>query len=310
MALKLIGRVAEQEILQDFFDSKQPEFLAIYGRRRVGKTFLIKQFFEKKKCIFFSVTGIQKGALSAQIDRFILEIGRVFHHGVKLKEQDNWLGAFDLLSDSIQKFVSKKQKVVLFLDELPWMATHRSRLLSALEYFWNQYWSNDPRVKLIICGSSASWIIKKIINNKGGLHNRITRKIQLSPFNLAETKAFLWMNDIKLTHKQIAELYMVTGGIPYYFSSLRKGRSATQLIEDLAFKQNSLLFKEFDNLFSSLFEDAAPYVELLKIIAKYPYGVGQEKIIKESQYASRGGRASDKLFVLGEVACIFHRNTT
>ena len=154
--LKLIGRIEEQAILEAFYQSKQPEFLALYGRRRVGKTFLIKQFFEKKKCYFFSITGIQKGELFEQITRFVIEIGRVFYKGAALKEVDNWFAVFDLLMEAINKFVPKNQKVLLFFDEFPWLATHRSKLLSVVEYFWNQYWCNDPRIKLIICGSSAS----------------------------------------------------------------------------------------------------------------------------------------------------------
>jgi len=304
MKLKLTGRKEEQEILQELYDSNRPEFLAIFGRRRVGKTFLIKQYFEKKDCFFFSVTGIQDGEIIDQIGRFVIEIGQAFYQGSELKEQKSWFNAFDVLAIAIKKFVPKNKKVVLFFDEFPWMVTHRSKLLTVVEYFWNQYWSNDPRIKLVICGSSASWIIRKIINNKGGLHNRITRKMQLSPFSLKESKAFLSTLGVKLNNKQIIRLYMVTGGIPYYLSSVKKGLSAEQLIEHLAFKQNSILFKEFDNLFSSLFEDPGPYVELLRIIAKHRYGIRQEDIIKTSNYTSRGGRASEKLTELEEAGFI------
>ena len=295
MGFNLTGRAEEQHILNGLFHSDHPEFLALYGRRRIGKTFLIKRFFEKKECVLFSVTGIQNGELADQINRFILEIGEVFYKGSLLKEQKNWFNTFDILNDAIKKFVPKSTKVILFFDELPWMATHKSKLLSVLEYFWNQHWSNDPRIKLVICGSSASWIIKKIINNKGGLHNRITRKIQLLPFTLKETKTFLAAQGVQLNNKQVTQLYMLTGGIPYYLALAEKGLSAEQLIEHLAFKQNSILFKEFDNLFSSLFDDATPYIELLRIIANHRYGIGQEDLIKESKLSSRGGRASEKL---------------
>lgn len=304
MGLKLTGRAEEQAILQTFFDSDRPEFLAIYGRRRVGKTYLIKRFFEKKSCFFFSVTGIQHGEITDQINRFLIEIASVFYQGAELKKQTNWFDALNMLDKAIKQFVPKDKKVVLFFDEFPWMVTHRSKLLTEVEYYWNQYWSNDPRIKLIICGSSASWIVKKIINNKGGLHNRITYKIQLFPFNLKESKSFLSAQGIKLNNKQVTQLYMVTGGIPYYLSLTKKGLSAVQLIEYLAFSKNSILFKEFDNLFSSLFEDAEPYVELLRIIAKHRYGIDQEKLIKTSKHASRGGRASEKLTELEEAGFI------
>lgn len=252
--MNLIGRHEEQNVLQKFFDSERPEFLAIYGRRRIGKTFLIKQFFTEQRCYFFNVTGIKDGIMSVQVNSFIKEIGKVFYKGAELKERKNWIDAFDALSEAIEKFVPKDMKAVLFFDEFPWMATHKSGLLQSLEHRWNHSWSNDTRIKLIICGSSASWIINKIINNKAGLHNRITRQIHLLPFDLQDTALLLNKQKVNLNRKQITELYMTTGGVPYYLLPVEKGLSSTQIVERLAFKQNSLLFNEFDNLFSSLFE--------------------------------------------------------
>jgi predicted AAA+ superfamily ATPase len=291
----LIGRNEEKVILNDFFQSDRPEFLAVYGRRRIGKTYLIKQTFTEQDCIFFNVTGIQKGKINAQINQFTKEIGRVFYQGAEIKERDSWVETLDLLSDAIEKNVLKDKKVILFFDEFPWMATHKSGLLQALEHRWNHSWSNDQRIKLIICGSSASWIINKIINNKGGLHNRITRKIHLMPFNLKDTAALLVNQKINLNHKQITELYMTTGGVPYYLLPAEKNKSATQIIDKLAFQQNSLLFNEFDNLFSSLYENSGHYIELLRIIAKNHSGIGQEEIISQSDEISRGGRTIDRL---------------
>lgn len=304
MDLEMIGRKEEQAILQDFYDSERPEFLAIYGRRRIGKTFLIKQFFQNKECIFFNITGIQKGRMASQINRFTKEIGDKFYKGTKIQAGKTWLEVLDALTKAILQFTEPKQKIILFFDEFPWMATHRSGLLQALEHAWNQTWSDDSRIKLIICGSSASWIINKIINNKGGLHNRITRKIRLMPFNLQEANAFLATQGIKLNHKQVSQLYMVSGGIPYYLTNLKKGLSATQIIEALAFKQESLLFKEFDNLFSSLFVNAETYVELLRVISKNRYGISQTDLIKKSKSFSRGGGAIRKLTELEEAGFI------
>lgn len=304
MELNLIGRTEEKEILENILNSNRPEFLAIYGRRRIGKTFLIKQFFKEKSCLFFNVTGIKDGKINTQIDRFIKEIEKLFYHGSELKKRKTWLEAFDVLTDAIEKFVPKNQKIVLFFDEFPWMATHRSGLLQAIDHLWNQIWSNDSRIKLIICGSSASWIINNIINNKGGLHNRITQKIQLMPFTLKETNLFLSTKGIHLNHKQITQIYMVTGGVPYYLLSIEKGLSATQIIERLAFKQNSLLFKEFDNLFSSLFQESEIYIDILRTIAKNRYGISQQEILKKSKHFSRGGRAIKKLIELEEAGFI------
>jgi hypothetical protein len=304
MTLKLIGRKDEQHILEELYTSKNPEFLAMYGRRRVGKTYLLKTFFSRKSCIFFSATGIQKGDITEQIERFMVELSRVFYGGSPLEKPKDWFAVFDVLHNAIEKMVSKKQKVVLLFDEFPWMVTHRSKLLTVIEYFWNQHWSMDSRIKLLVCGSSASWIIKKIINNKGGLHNRITRKIQLSPFCLNESQQFLASQGVRLNKKQVTQIYMVAGGIPYYLKQAQKGLSATQNIDVMAFKKNCLLFKEFDNLFSSLFDDAEPYIEAIKIIAKYRQGIGQEELISESKLISRGGRASARLKELEEAGFI------
>jgi AAA+ ATPase superfamily predicted ATPase len=302
--MRLTGRNKEQSTLHDLFQSKRPEFLAVYGRRRVGKTYLIREFFNDKDCFFFNVTGIQHGNMKAQINRFTKEIGRVFYKGGEIKERKNWLDTFDALTQAMEKFVNKDQTIVLFFDEFPWMASPRSGLLQAVDHFWNHTWSNDARIKLIICGSSASWIINNIINNKGGLHNRITRKMLLMPFNLGDTKAFLLAQHINLNHKQITQLYMATGGVPYYLNAAKSGFSATQLIEQLAFQEDSLLFKEFDNLFSSLFKNAENYTALLRIIAQNRYGIGQEEITKQMPNVTRGGGNIRKLTELEDAGFI------
>jgi len=302
--MDLIGRREEQVALIDFLKSNRPEFLAIYGRRRIGKTFLIKQTFAKQDCVFFYATGIQHGMMSDQINRFTKEIGRVFYQGIDIKERKNWVETFDLLSDALEKNLPKNKKIILFFDEFPWMATHKSGLLQALEHRWNHSWSHDKRIKLIICGSSASWIINKIINNKGGLHNRITRQIHLMPFNLQETRALLESQKVHLIPKQITELYMATGGVPYYLSYAEKNQSAAQIVDKLAFQKNSLLFNEFDNLFSSLFENSAPYISLLRFIAKSHPGISQEQIINQFDSVSRGGRMVERLKELEDTGFI------
>jgi predicted AAA+ superfamily ATPase len=302
--MNLIGRNEEKSVLTDFFQSKRAEFLAIYGRRRIGKTFLIKQTFGEQDGFFFHVTGVQHGKISAHISLFTKEIGKLFYQGADIKEPANWVDTFDLLSNAIEKNVPQDKKIVLFFDEFPWMATHKSGLLQALEHRWNHAWSNDQRIKLIICGSSASWIINKIINNKGGLHNRITRKIHLMPFNLKDTISLLANQNIHLNHKQLTELYMTTGGVPYYLLPVEKNQSAAQMIDKLAFQHNSLLFNEFDNLFSSLFEGSENYIELLRIIAKSHSGIGQEEIIAQSTKLSRGGRTIERLRELEDTGFI------
>jgi len=293
-ALKIIARKAEQEILHDVLLTKKAEFVAVYGRRRVGKTYLIKTFFRQKKCLFFHVTGSNNDSLLTQINRFITEIGNVFYDKSELKSQGTWEGAFNAITKAIE-LVPKNKKVVLFFDELPWMATRRSRLIQAIDYYWNRYWVDDRRLKLIICGSSASWIIKNIVNNKGGLHNRITRLIELTPFNLSGAKEFLNYKGIKFNEDQVLQLYMTTGGVPHYLDHVKKGFSAAQNIDMLFFKKDSLLFKEFKNLFSSLFDDSDIYIDLVRIIAKYHYGISQANLLREFGKKSRGGSMVNRL---------------
>lgn len=296
MASKIVGREQEIQILEEFLSSENPEFLAIYGRRRIGKTFLIRNFFEDKDVVFFNITGTKDGALSEQVNHFTKQIGSVFYKGARLEAGKNWDETFQILTDAIQSIQDKK--IILFFDEFPWMATKNSRLVQSLGYYWNQHWSINSKIKLIICGSSASWIIEKIVNNKGGLHNRLTKNIPLEPFNLKDTKAFLNNLGIKLRNEQIMQIYMVTGGVPYYLSKLEKGYSASQNIERLAFRRKSFLLEEFDNLFASLFDDHETNIELVRAIAKNRYGIGQEELLKRMGKALHGKSGLRKLKAL------------
>ena len=303
MTTKLIGRKEECEILQVLFNSTRPEFLALYGRRRVGKTFLIREFFKNKEAVFFNVTGSKDGTLKEQIEHFIQQIGTIFLGGIIPKPKKTWNDTFKILTDAITTSVQNK-KIILFFDELPWMDTRNSRLLHNLDYYWNQHWSNDNRIKLIICGSSASWIINKIIKSRGGLYNRITRKIHLEPFDLINTKRFLKRQGINLNNQQIAQLYMVTGGIPYYLAYIEKNLSATQNIEKLAFSKSGFLLEEFDSLFSSLFDDHETHIEIIRIIAQSHSGIGQRAILEKIGKSQLGGRGLNKLSALEDAGFI------
>lgn len=297
MSSEIIGRAEELRALQWMYDSDEPEFLAVSGRRRVGKTFLISEFCQPRADWFFSVTGIPRGEYSAQRANFTQEIGRVFYAGAGLQVPNDWFAVFDLLRKSIDHYVQRDQKIVLFFDEFPWMVTHRSRLLMVFDHTWNQYWSHDSRIKLIISGSSASWITNKIINNRGGLHNRVTKRIHLYPFNLRESQDFLKTKGVELNQQQTVQLYMAVGGVPYYLELATKGLSVTELIEKLAFKKNSPLLNEFDNVLSSLFDKPEPYVELIRIIAKHRC-INLEALAKSSKLLTSGGGISEKLNAL------------
>ncbi len=225
---------------------------------------------------------MKEGKLEDQTKHFSEQIGRSFFNGMTPKAGTSWEEVFKLLTDVIEqtKKIYKTKKIVLFLDEFPWMASKNSKLLETLDYYWNQHWSNDDRIKLIICGSSASWIIDKIIYNKGGLHNRVTYTLQLEPFTLGETRKFLSHLGFKINHRQVTQVYMITGGVPHYLAQLNSNASIDQNIDEIAFSKNSFLFSEFDKLFSSLFDDVEAYLNILKILAAQPLGMGQAALFE------------------------------
>jgi len=143
----IIGRSEEQKLLNEYFVSERSEFIAVYGRRRVGKTFLVREMFGAD--FLFYVSGILNGKGTEQIANFNKEITKF--GGRKLIPANNWSEAFDNLNALIESSAKKGKKVV-FLDEVPWMSTPKSGFLSALDYFWNRYISMRKDVLLIICG--------------------------------------------------------------------------------------------------------------------------------------------------------------
>jgi len=298
----LIGREDELKQLDSLYSSDKAEFLAIYGRRRVGKSFLIQQFYAKKNSVNFHVTGLKDGTLAEQIELFTRVIGKTFYEGVELKTKSNWLEVFEQLTDAINK-TAKNKKIILFFDELPWMATKKSKLIQALDHYWNRYWSLDSRVKLIVCGSAASWILDNLIHNKGGLYNRITRQIELLPLTLHETKKFLIKKGVKLNNAQITKLYMAMGGIPHYLDAIQTDLSVDQNIDLLCFTKRGLLFNEFNKLFASLFEEQDIHEELIRLIAENRYGIAQSELMRKSS-KNAGGRLKKRLKELEDAGFI------
>ncbi len=302
--MEIIGRQYEQRQLKKIFQSKQAEFSAVYGRRRVGKTFLIRKFFEKQECIFFQSVGVNKASLNKQLEKFKKEIESTFYQGKRgsrLSAFPSWHDAFQALTDAIELFANK-QKVVIFLDEIPWMSTPKSGLLEALDYYWNRYWSNDKRIKLIICGSAASWIINNILHDTGGLHNRVTLRLPIEPFSLAETQAYLKHRGIRYNQEQIVTLYMCLGGIPFYHNFIEKGLSAIQNINNACFQRKGTLYDEFNLLFASLFKKYEIHEELITYIASKRHGMSRSDI--ENYFKYKGGRLSERLTELEEAGFI------
>ncbi len=250
---KIVGRKQEKKQLNRVFESKSSEFVVVYGRRRVGKTFLIRTFFTQKKCIFFHNIGIKDGKLQDQLYEFTRILEATFYgEAVRLKEPTSWTLAFELLTQPIKQ-QKPPQKIVLFFDELPWLSSQKSGFLQALDYYWNRFWVTMPKLKLVVCGSAASWMIENILHHKGGLHNRATCRIPLAPFTLGETKAYLKSRGFSYTDRQISDIYMIMGGIPFYLNFLNKNLSVPQNIDYLCFNKKGPLVDEFNILYASLF---------------------------------------------------------
>ncbi len=280
----IFARQRELKILDGIYHSKQPEFLAVYGRRRIGKTFLIRQFF-KKKGLYFELTGIKDGSLGQQLQSFSIEFSRVFGTP-PTSPPKSWIEGLNRLRQAIEKMPST-ERIILFFDELPWLATRRSSFIQALEHFWNRYMSDDPRVILIVCGSAASWMIKKIIRNKGGLHGRLTAEIRLLPFDLSETEKFLQHRGITLDRKQLIDIYMAIGGVAKYLTHVEKGKSSLQVISQVCF--DGPLFKEFDELYSSLFQHYNRHISVVKALAEITGGLTKAQICEATKISSGGG---------------------
>lgn len=282
--MKLIGRKQEQEELKRLTESGQPEFVAIYGRRRVGKTFLVRSFFYEK--FTFYTAGIARGTRQEQLRHF----SEALHEqctSLPETEAKDWFEVFNRLRTLIGR--SSHRRKIVFLDELPWMDTQKSEFVKALDLFWNEWGSTRSDLMLIVCGSAASWMVKNIINNRGGLHNRLTCKLRLNPFNLSETCQFLHAKGIHWLDETIAECYMVMGGIPYYLMQLDKTYSLAQNIDRMFFSENALLADEVDNLYKSLFKKSENYVQIVEALADKRSGLTRQEIVDSTGLSNGGG---------------------
>ncbi len=279
--MNIIGRQSEKEKLVEIRESEDPAFVAVYGRRRVGKTFLIKAFFNEN--FTFYTTGLANSSTETQLLNFTIALNTAFKK--EHNPPENWLKMFWLLRNELSQIEGEK---VVFIDELPWLDTKKSDFLTGLEFFWNSWASTQKGIKLIVCGSAASWMINELIRNKGGLYNRVTHRIKIEPFTLHETELFLQSKDIYFDRYQILNLYMVMGGIPYYLEQVKKGLSASQNIEKICFEETGLLQSEFKFIFSSLFNKADKHEVLLRKIYALGKRATRENLIKKAELKSSG----------------------
>ncbi|MES1219265.1 MAG: ATP-binding protein [Bacteroidota bacterium] len=282
---KMIGRSAEQEMLERILKSDEAELVAVYGRRRVGKTFLIRNYY--KDNLAFEFTGIHEATLKTQLENFVHTLQKVIQTKMPIATPKNWVEAFSLLDHYINTLPVTKP-IVLFFDEFPWIHTQKSGFLQAFDHWWNSSASKLLYLKVIICGSAASWMIENVINSKAGLHNRVTQSIRLLPFTLSETAQYLRNRGVKLDSYQVLQIYMSIGGIPHYLKNILPGESSAQVIDKLCFTKDGLLKGEFKNLYRSLFINPDHHEAVVRALAKKGKGLTRNEIIKECRFSSGG----------------------
>ena len=295
----IIGRKHEQDILSKCVKSDKAEFIAVYGRRRIGKTFLVKQFFAES--FDFYATGVYKISRSEQLKLWQEQLAK--HSGTKRPKPKDWFEAFNQLREYIET-LSDKEKVIVFIDELPWLDTPKSGFIRALELFWNGWAAERRGLKLVVCGSATTWMTNKLLGDKGGLHNRVTRPIRLAPFTLKETEEYLKSINIEWERKDVLDTYMILGGTPFYLSLLRPELSLWQNIDELFFGIDAVLKTEYNFLFNSLFNEATMYRRIVEILATKLKGLTRAELIDHLKIKD-GGKITEALENL--VKCDFLR---
>jgi uncharacterized protein len=285
MEKNIVGRTEEIKVLGETLLSQEAEMVAIFGRRRIGKTFLISTVYEKE--IVFELSGTQGGSLKQQLKNFRDELSIQYKTPFPMEIPEDWLGAFQILKQYLISLESPEKKVIFF-DEVPWLAGHKSGFLEAMGYFWNS-WASRQNIVLVICGSAASWMIRRIVHDKGGLHNRITKRIHLQPFTLSETENFLQSRGVFFDRFQLLHLYMAMGGVPQYLKEVKPNLSAIQNIDKICFANGGLLQDEFSKLYGALFSNADRHIAIIRALAQKWKGMDRDEILQKTKLDSGGG---------------------
>jgi len=272
---RFVGRERETKELQECLTSSQSEFVVVYGRRRVGKTFLIRHFFKDKYTFYY--VGAHGNNKNMQLSHFRTALSD--YSGNKVEKIKSWTEAFKKLEEYLEQLPDKKK--VVFIDEMPWIDTKRSEFVSSLEYFWNSWVAKRDDIILVACGSATAWMADKIVENRGGLRGRITRRIYLHPFTLHECREFLRSRGFDWDEYQIMQIYMIFGGVPYYLNLLKPDLSLQQNVDALLFSASGLLKDEFYELYNSLFNKADKYIMIVKLLSKHKEGLGRNELQKQ-----------------------------
>lgn len=297
--MEMIGRTREAGQLNKYASSSQAEFVAVYGRRRVGKTFLINKTLGEQ--MIFETSGVLMGEREEQFSAFNQSLRRV---GYKGKLPNKWMDAFFALEQTLTPLLDKNKRQVIFIDELPCFDVPKARFVVALGHFWNSFVSKHDNLMLVVCGSATSWMVDNIVNNRGGLHNRITHLLHLNPFTLSQCEQFFQWRNMPWDRLAIMQAYMIFGGIPYYLNLIESGESLPQAVDRLLFAQQGALHEEYERLFASLFTHPEPYIDIIRALAIHRYGLTRDEIVAVLN-KSDGGDLSKQLDNL--VQCDFIR---
>ena len=278
----MTGREKELQILDRALQDERSHFIAVYGRRRIGKTYLVREAYHNR--FTFQHAGIYQGDLKAQL--FAFEASLKEAGGKNNDKTKNWLQAFEDLKDLIRESTEKKK--VIFFDELSWMDTKNCDLMMALEHFWNGWASARTDIVLIVCASATSWMLSKIVHSKGGLYNRLTEQIHLTAFSLRECEEFVRSIHSSFSRNQILQYYMVFGGVPYYWTFLERGMSIPQLIDKILFSSDAPLKDEFDYLFASIFRNPTVHIRLIEALGRKKAGMTREELLERTGLTNSG----------------------
>ena len=277
----IIGRKRESQILNSALQDNRSHFIAVYGRRRIGKTFLVRETFGYR--FTFQHAGMADGGMRDQLEAFRISLKDA---GLSVPRLHSWSEAFEGLKDLVRNSTEKRKTI--FIDELSWMDTPKSRLVPELEHFWNSWASARQDIVLIVCASATSWMLSEIVHNKGGLYNRLTDQIHLHPFTLSECEEYVKSGNLAFNRSQIMQYYMVFGGVPFYWTFIRKGLSIIQNIDGILFSKDAPLKEEFKYLYASIFKKPAVYLKIVETLGKKKVGMTRDELIHASGLPNSG----------------------
>jgi len=281
--MPLAGRARERAIFAQVMASPEAELVAVYGRRRVGKTFMIREILGDAIC--FELTAMYGASVSDQLANFAKSLA--ITRGSVREPPSSWRAAFEQLAAALKSRSARKR--VVFFDELPWLSSRRSGFLSAFEHFWNSWAVKQHNLVVVVCGSAAAWMVQQLLSARGGLHNRVTRRIRLLPFTLSETEQYFAARSMNLGRYQILELYAALGGVPYYLKQVERGDSASVAIDRTCFAHDGALRDEFTKLYASLFEHPDRHIRIVRALGEKPRGLTREELIAAAGLTSGGG---------------------